>query len=100
MGRKRGMPDTEHWFKRQRGEKGDKGKGKGGKGKDKGKGKGKGAVGTNCATKAPDGRMICYRFNNKHEKCEGKCKFAHICGVCFGNHPMYSDKCTGRATKA
>ena len=73
-----------HWDKGS-----SKGKGKGqhkgkGKGKDKGKGKGKrGHITT------PDGKQICFAFNNQHEKCSGSCDRAHVCRLCRGNHPAY-----------
>ena len=61
----------------------DTGKGKSGKGK----GGGKSMV---CAAKSPDGKAICYNFNNAKVKCRRKqCSFLHICGRCFGKHPLY-----------
>jgi len=70
-----------------KGKKGDKGKGKS-KG-DKGKGKGKGL--SNCAKTTPDGKPICYSFNNRAQTCKAQgCKYEHVCGVCFApNRPMY-----------
>ena len=61
----------------------------------KGKGKGKGKKGgktqlPGCATHTPDGDPVCYRFNTPNEKCkEKKCRFKHLCGICFGKHPLY-----------
>ena len=56
----------------------------GGKGKDKG-GKGK------RSSKTPDGKAICFRYNNQKEKCRNKkCNFEHCCSICFGKHPSYS----------
>ena len=65
-------------------------KGSGGKGKQKGK-KGKGAKpfqttflpGTKLEllTHTPDGQEICYRYNMKGKKCDGKCGRVHICRV-------------------
>jgi len=72
--------------------KGGKGKGKA-KGKDKGKGKGKSKAG--CAATTPDGKPVCYRFNQGTCFYSGKkgCKFLHVCGVCFApGVPM--TKCT------
>ena len=52
----------------------------------KGQGRGKGkssAAGGHCASHTPAGEMICYRFN-AGEKCKAKkCKFKHVCGICF-----------------
>ena len=64
-----------------------KGEQKGGKSKSKGKGKQM----AGCASHTADGKPICYRFNTPGEKCkEKKCKFAHVCGICFSSaHTMY-----------
>lgn len=64
-----------------------KGKGKGDKGKTK-----KGSPGLQgCASHTPEGHPVCFRFNTPGEKCkEKKCKFKHVCGICFGKHPLYS----------
>lgn len=68
--------------------KGGKDKGKGGK-DGKGKKGGK-TVLPGCATHTPDGDPVCYRFNTPNEKCkEKKCRFKHVCGICFGRHPLY-----------
>ena len=63
-----------------------KGKGKEGKGKTK-----KGNPGLKgCASHTPNGEPVCFRFNTPDEKCkEKKCKFKHLCGICFGKHPLY-----------
>ena len=82
----------------------DKGKGKGrGKATKKGggkleKGKKGGAVGR-CASHTPEGEAICFAFNNEKVRCgkAAKCWFAHVCGVCYGRHPMY--QCTGNRMK-
>jgi hypothetical protein len=64
-----------------------KGKGKGGKGK-KGNKSMNSAAG--CASKTPDGRSICYKYNNQNEDCrKKKCTFLHVCSICFKDHPMY-----------
>jgi len=76
--------------------KGDKGKGKGkGKGKPtKGKGRAKGVTRTGIAHKTPDGRNICFKYNNKDEKCkDSKCPYLHVCGKCFQQHPAYAPEC-------
>ena len=71
---------------------GPKGRGKG-KSKDKGKSKGKGKNGKGCASRTPDGKPICYKYNNQVEKCtKSRCSFLHVCGRCFKDHPMY--QCT------
>ena len=65
-----------------------KGTGKGtGKGKTKGKG---GSKDGNCKAKTPDGKLICYRFNNEAESCtKAKCNYLHVCGRCFKDHPLF-----------
>jgi hypothetical protein len=71
-----------------------KGKQKGGsKGKGKGKGKGKKGGkrgGKNSVT--PDGRPICFAYNNPNERCQRTCPngFVHACCWCFGLHPAYN----------
>ena len=78
-------------------DKGDKGKGKlidmkgdykGGKTKT-GKGKDKGPKGKRVLTHTPDGRQICYAFNEGG--CDGSCGRVHICQVpgCGQQHPMW-----------
>ena len=63
------------------------GKDKGGKGKNK---KGKGPELKGCATHTADGEAICFRYNTPNEKCkEKKCRYKHVCGICFGKHPLY-----------
>ena len=69
-----------------------KGRGKGAKGKDPvgGRGRGKGAKGKGCASRTPDGKSICFKYNNRTEKCmKSKCNFLHVCGKCYRDHPMY-----------
>ena len=60
-------------------------------GKDKGKGKSRPP---GCASQTPEGVPVCYRYNTPNEKCkQKKCKFAHVCGVCFSDkHAMF--QCT------
>lgn len=65
-----------------------------------GKGKGKGARGatTGCPAKSPDGISLCFGYNDAARKCTNKkCTFltGHLCGLCFGRHPMYA--CPGLA---
>lgn len=59
---------------------------KGGKGKAKGGGKGK------LHTRTPDGRDICFAWNNKDQRCRFNCGRVHCCQLCFGNHPAHSCK--------
>ena len=67
-----------------------KGKGKGGRGNGKGKGGGKGS------NQTPDGRAICFDYNNGDIRCKrAQCKFLHVCTVCFQRHPAY--QCKGLA---
>ena len=70
--------------------KGGKGSGKGPKG-DKGDGKGN--------DRTPDGRPICYRYNDKTNPCKRRtCKFVHVCRICLGQHPAFN--CKGAASGA
>ena len=65
------------------------GKGRSGKGRGKGRGKGKNPK---LAFQTPDGRNICFAFNN--EGCPGSCGMAHVCRIPgrFKEHPMASHK--------
>ena len=63
-------------------------KGKG-KGKNKSQGKNKDKFRVDCKAMAPDGRKICFKYNQKGATCAKKCPFTHVCGKCFENHPMY-----------
>ena len=71
--------------------KGHKGKGKGKKGKDQGKTSYLPGTKLELVTHTPDGKQICYRYNMKGKKCDGKCNRVHICRVkgCQQNHPAY-----------
>jgi len=73
-----------------------KGKQKGaGDGKQKGAGKGKqkgGKGGLKHST--PDGRQLCYAYNNAAESCDGTCGRVHACRWCLGPHPMHA--CAGK----
>ena len=75
-----------------------KGKGRGG-GQSKGSGQGKGrgkkgkGKGGGCAPRTPDGRVVCFSYNNATGCTLPRCNFLHVCGICFANHPMY--QCTG-----
>ena len=46
---------------------------------------------TKCAAQTPDGRKICFKYNDPKAKCKKgeTCIFAHVCGKCFQKHPMY-----------
>jgi hypothetical protein len=79
---------------------GSKGPGKGTK-KNKGSGKGQNKGGSSkgggksgggqCASRTPDGKAICYSYNNFDVRCrDSKCRFLHVCGSCFGKHPIYA----------
>ena len=70
-----------------------KGKGKGKKG---GKGRGK-KGGKQMHDKTPDGRQICWRWNNPRERCRFNCGRLHVCQICFGSHPAHS--CDGSGKK-
>jgi len=71
-----------------KGKKGDgKGKKGGGKGK-KGKGKSDGPAST------PDGRAICFNFNNKRT-CRADCGYVHVCRYCLGTLPAADCSCAG-----
>jgi hypothetical protein len=65
-----------------------KGKGKGG-GKfnsSKGKSKGKGKNPSGLQSRTPDGKLICYAYNNTG--CKGSCGMVHVCRLCLLDHPM------------
>jgi len=81
-----------------------KGKGKGGKG---GKSGGKGtktrpaSERLNISSKTPDGKPICYGYNDVNVRCRQKpCRFEHLCGNCFGKHPAYACSPGNRAQGA
>ena len=60
----------------------------GGKGSNKGGGKGSNK---GCASKTNDGQDICFRFNSEQGCDMAKCRFVHVCGVCFAKGvPMHS----------
>ena len=80
-----------------------------GKGKNKGKGKGRGKSKNNgqskgrrgrgnggaasCKAKTSDGQMICFDYNSNAGCDRQQCRFLHVCGVCFKEHPMH--QCPG-----
>jgi hypothetical protein len=67
---------------------GGSGKGKDGKGKGKKGDKGKGGGKSTLEWNTPDGRPICFAYNDKG--CAGGCGRVHICRVkgCGASHPM------------
>ena len=71
-----------------------RGAGKGTKGKGGGKGAGKGksaAEKLNISSRTPDGKPICYGYNDISVRCRQKpCRFEHVCGHCYGKHPSYA----------
>ena len=74
-----------------------RGRGKGTKGKPKAGGKGSGlTVPTGCAARTPDGRALCFGYNDLAVRCRlATCPFLHVCGICFAKgHPMYA--CRGQ----
>ena len=79
------------------GKSGSKGRGvkrdQGGRKEPRGKASGPYKVpGVQFKMKTKDGSLICYRFNNKGEVCDGKCGKVHVCQVCDGpdnNHPYH-----------
>ena len=79
------------------GGKGGKGEGKGGK---FGKG-GKGGAGkSGKGGKVGGGKLgVCFSFNNHWEMCtRSNCKFAHVCSIGGGKHPVY--KCSNNSGPA
>ncbi len=87
-----------------------KGRGKGGKGKNKGKNVNNGNNNNNNAnrpdvgegdrfnrarrsmkiknmTEGQNPQRVCWNFN-KRVGCRGQCNFAHVCGICLGQHSL------------
>ena len=63
-----------------------------GKGKSKQKGKGK-YKGEFLHSTTPDGRQLCFAWNNKAEGCKGDCSRVHACRICLSTaHPTYQHK--------
>ena len=67
-----------------------------GKGK-KGSSKGKNRKGKQIHDKTPDGRQVCWKWNNPRERCRFNCGRLHVCQYCFGSHPMHA--CDGSGKK-
>ena len=60
------------------------------KGKDsKGKGAFNRAKSNGLSTRTPDGKGICFAYNNPNERCRGPCPYAHVCMLCHGAHPAH-----------
>lgn len=75
----RGKGDHDRKYQPYPPPKGGKGKkGKDGKGKHKGKYKGEFLHST-----TPDGRQLCFAWNNKAEGCKGGCNRVHACRICL-----------------
>eukprot|EP00435_Cladocopium_sp_Y103_P027204 s3945_g6.t1 len=57
----------------------------------KGSGKGHNRGGAKPAkklhVKTPDGRPLCFKYNNNGKCTSAKCSFVHQCQRCFGSHP-------------
>ena len=88
------MANQRKWHQSQRGAPyvfssgfGGKSKGKSWRGAQAGKG-GSGASNKSHGA-TPEGLQICFRFNNEHEQCDGRCTRLHVCRLCFQRRPMY-----------
>ena len=73
-----------------------------GNGKGNGKGGGKNKFDPNLSTTTPDGKQICFAYNNQHERCShGKaCRREHVCRRCFEPHPLHMCDKNFRAPEA
>ena len=65
------------------------------KGKSK-KGRGKGKKGKQMHDRTPDGRQICWKWNNPRERCRFQCGRLHVCQLCFGPHPAHACDGSGK----
>ena len=78
--------DRQRPYGQPSGEKG-KSKGKGKRKKGKGKAKGRGSA---LHAVTPDGRQLCFAWNNPQEGCEGGCNRVHACRICLDtSHPSF-----------
>jgi hypothetical protein len=86
--RNQDLPTFKDRFAKDRFGKGGKGKGKWSKGSSKGSAKG--------SSKTPEGKLICFRFNNPQGGCRNKkCRFQHVCSLCFSkSHASF--QCQGK----
>lgn len=65
--------------------------GKGGGSQGKGGKTGKAAERLGMQSKTPDGQNICYGYNDWNSRCRDRsCRFLHVCGRCYGKHPLYA----------
>ena len=55
-------------------------------------------MGKQWFSKTPDGRAICYAYNNVGETCAGACGRVHVCRICFGKHAAHSCEMSGAAS--
>ena len=63
------------------------------KGSRKGAGKGKRKSGNEkLHSHTPDGREICFKWNDPGARCRFQCGRVHCCQKCFGPHPAHSCK--------
>ena len=67
----------------------------GGAAKGKGRGKDKtmkqgGKRAGKLNSKTPDLKPICYAYGSKEGCKKASCSMAHVCQICFGNHPHYA----------
>ena len=71
-------------------------------GKGTGKSNGKGKFDPILPTSTPDGKQICFAYNNQHEGCpHGKaCRREHVCRRCFGHIPLHMCDKNFRAPEA
>ena len=86
-------PAVERGWAAERGRDWEKGKGKSKRG---GKSKGK-KGGKQLNDRTPDGRQICWKWNNPRERCRFNCGRLHVCQICFGPHPMHACDGSGKA---
>ena len=72
-----------------------------GKGKGKGKGKHKGKYkGDFLHATTPDGRQLCFAWNNKAEGCKGGCNRVHACRICLSSsHATFDHRGAPEAAK-
>ena len=73
------------------------GKGKGVKGRGKGKRKNNATNAAELPRTTPDGKQICFAFNNEGCKEGKKCTRAHVCRQCFGQHKLFECKSAGES---
>lgn len=67
-----------------------------GKGKSRKGGKGKGGKKGKYHDRTPDGRQICWKWNNPRERCRFACGRLHVCQICFGPHPSHACDGSGK----